>query len=171
MTRSQLVNLPEFFDRYILMCDDVTLIEALSSSLVDIETMDVAELGSLGDRTYAPGKWTIKDIFQHVLDTERIFAYRALTLSRGEKNIVRFDENMYADFAMATRRSLPEILEEFLLIKKSTLLLFQSMNEEMLTRKATNHNGDYSPRMIGFSIAGHQRWHMDIIKDRYLPLI
>jgi hypothetical protein len=87
MTRAQLTDLPEYFDRYINLCDDVTPIEALSLSIIELDNAPIADLLALGDRIYAPDKWTIKDVFQHMIDTERVFAYRAMILARGDKEI------------------------------------------------------------------------------------
>ncbi|MBK7036783.1 MAG: DinB family protein [Bacteroidetes bacterium] len=88
MLLSQLSPLPEYFDRYILKCDDVELTDAIKISITELENAPIDKWKQLGDKTYAPGKWTVKEILQHLIDTERIFCYRALTYARGEKNAV-----------------------------------------------------------------------------------
>ena len=116
MTRSQLHPMPEYFDRYINMTDDVTLFEAFEISLQELKNAPIDKWKALGDRVYAPGKWTVKDLLQHLIDTERIFCYRALAFSRNEPNkMLSYDEDLYAEQADANRRTIEDIMEEFIL--------------------------------------------------------
>ena len=87
MKRSE-ITLPEYFDRYINKCDDVTILEALQQSLQELENAPIEKWKQLGDKVYAPGKWTIREILQHLIDTERVFSYRATAFSRGDENVM-----------------------------------------------------------------------------------
>ncbi|MBK9735490.1 MAG: DinB family protein [Saprospiraceae bacterium] len=172
MIRSQLNPMPEYFDRYILMADDVTLSEALKTSLDELKNLPLDLLQSIGDQVYAPGKWTIKDIFQHLIDTERVFAYRALAFSRKEtQKMISYDEDLYAKNAFAHRRSLVSLVDELITVRKSFIQMFESFTPEMLMLMGLGFKGPYSVLSIGFITAGHQRWHMRVIEQKYYPLI
>lgn len=171
MTRSQLNPMPVYFDRYINLADDVSLSEALDISLKELENAPVDKWAALGDRVYAPGKWTVKDLLQHIMDTERVFCYRALSFARGEREVKPFDEDKYGMNAQAGRRSLTDLLEEAILIRKATNALFRSFSPDMLATMGLGFKGEYSVHSIGFIIAGHQRWHFKVIEERYFPLL
>jgi hypothetical protein len=171
MTRSQLTSLPVYFDRYINMTDDVTVVDALEKSLVELENMPIQTWEKLGDKVYAANKWTVKDILQHLIDCERVFAYRATAFVRGQQEVLSFDEDLFAKNAMANERTLENLLEESIALRKSNILLFKSFNDDMLQREGQGIKGLYSVAAVGFIIAGHQRWHNKILEERYYPLI
>lgn len=172
MKKDQINPMPEYFDRYINKTDDVTLEEAFEISLRELENLPMHEYLALGDRVYEEGKWTLKDIFQHLLDTERVFTYRALAFARNESDkVLSYDEDIYAKHANANRRSLEDIINELKLVRHSFIELYKSFTPEMLLRTGKGFKGEYSVLSIGFMMAGHQRWHMDVIKERYLPLL
>lgn len=169
MKRSNIV-LPNYFDRYILKCDDVTIMESLSTSLIELEKAPTDLWKSIGDKVYAPGKWTIRDILQHLIDTERVFCYRALSFARGDREVRSYDEQQYGEMAKANTRTLEELMEESIALRKSTIHLYKSFSTEMLERSGISFKGEYSVGAIGYIFGGHQRWHFEIISDRYSPL-
>ena len=172
MKRSQLDPVPEYFDRYINKCDDVTILEAIQISIEELDNFPIEKWRALGDKVYAPGKWTVKDILQHLIDTERIFTYRALAFARGEtETLLSYDDDAYAAHAQANGRMLEDLIDELRLVHLSFLKLFSSFNYEMLTRMGNTFRGRYSVASIGFCMPGHQRWHMGILKERYYPLL
>lgn len=121
------------------------------------------------DYRYAEGKWTIKEIIQHIIDTERIFSYRALRISRNDITpLPGFDENDYALNTNANDRHLQSLLTELSIVRQSTLALFKSFSEEQLKRIGIASNNEISVRAIGFIIIGHQKHHQKIYKERYL---
>ena len=118
---------------------------------------------------YAEGKWTIKEIIQHVIDTERIFSYRALRISRNDITALPgFDENDYALNTNANDRHLQSLLTELSIVRQSTLALFKSFSEEQIKRIGIASNHEISVRAIGFIIIGHQKHHQKVYKERYL---
>jgi hypothetical protein len=154
---------------YINAVDDVSLIEGLENGLDQLvsftENIPVEKL----EYRYAEGKWTIKDILLHLIDAERIFAYRALRISRGDKTpLAGFEENDYVPYALANSRSLESLLTEFQFVRNSTLCLFKSFSGEQLAYLGTASNNTISVRAIGFIISGHQNHHLKVIKERYL---
>ena len=121
------------------------------------------------DYRYAEGKWTIKDIIQHLIDSERIFAYRALRFARNDQTaLASFDENTYVDEANANSRSIQDLLSEMLVVRQSTLTLFKSFSEEQLLRRGIASNNTMSVRALGFTIIGHQNHHQRVFQERYL---
>jgi hypothetical protein len=118
---------------------------------------------------YAAGKWTIKDIIQHIIDAERIFGYRALRISRNDTTALPgFEENDYVINANANIRSIKELLSELKIVRSSTILLFKSFSKEQLNRMGVASNHSISVRAIGFVIIGHLQHHVNIINERYL---
>jgi uncharacterized damage-inducible protein DinB len=121
------------------------------------------------DYRYAEGKWTIKEIIQHLIDTERIFVYRALRFSRNDSTeLPGFDENDYADNVNANERSINDLLTEMSALRHANIMFFKSLKEEDLKKKGIASNNLVSVRAIGFIIIGHQNHHMQIFKERYL---
>ena len=117
---------------------------------------------------YAPDKWTIKQMLQHVIDTERIFAYRALAIARKEPaSLMGFDENEYAKNATAAHRNWKEMIAEWKTVRQSTNMLFASFNEEDLKQKGTASDSPISVNAIGFIIFGHALHHLHVLKERY----
>lgn len=126
---------------------------------------------------YAPGKWTIKEILVHLIDDERIFAYRALRYARNDSTPLHgFDENLYSKHSGANARSLDSIFEEYETVRKATLSLFQNLPEASLTRggKGIDFDGSIinkrTVRGLAYHIAGHELRHFNIIKERYLGM-
>ena len=121
------------------------------------------------DYRYAEEKWTIKDIIQHIIDAERVFAYRALRFARNDKTeLPGFEENDYVEEANGNKRSIMELLTELSAVRHATLLLFKSFNEEQLVRIGTASENPMSVRAAGFVIIGHQNHHQKVFEERYL---
>lgn len=117
---------------------------------------------------YAEGKWSIKQMFQHVIDTERIFAYRALAIARKEPAaLLGFDENEYAKNGTAANRNWKDMLTEWRVVRQSTNLLFGSFTEEQLKCMGTASGLPISVNALGFIIFGHALHHLHILKERY----
>ncbi|MHA7059123.1 DinB family protein [Aquimarina sp. M1] len=118
---------------------------------------------------YANGKWTIAEVIQHIIDTERIFAYRALCFARKDKSsLVGFDQDAYVPNSNANYFSKQELLENFEAVRNSSITLFKSFTEEMLLQIGEASGSPMSTRAVGFILSGHQKHHLDIIKARYL---
>ncbi|WP_320814826.1 DinB family protein [Flavobacterium sp.] len=118
---------------------------------------------------YSEGKWTIKDILLHLIDAERIFAYRALRIARNDKTALSgFEENDYVIEALAGNRSMSSLLEEYKMVRNSTICLFKSFSIDQLKRIGEASNCSVSVRAIGVIIQGHEKHHLEIIKERYL---
>lgn len=122
-----------------------------------------------GDYAYAADKWTIKDVLQHVIDTERIFAYRLLRIARGDKSpLPGFEQDDYYITAQASRRSMTSLKEEFTAVRKSTDLLLASLTDEDFERTGTTSGFAASANAIGYLVFGHLMHHKQILEERYL---
>jgi len=172
MKRSAINPMPVFFDRYINLVEDIDLFEAFEKHAPEKVYSDRKRLADLGDRKYAEDKWTVKDILQHVIDNERIMAYRALRFSRNDKTeLAGYDEALLAVNTIASLRSVDDLLQEFNNLRKSTIALFKNMNETMLLNSGIANKTEISPLALGFVIIGHPVHHMNIISERYFPLL
>ncbi len=118
---------------------------------------------------YLPEKWTIQEVWQHVLDVERVLSYRALRYARRDETVLHgFDENLYTDSSRANVRAWASILEEYTAVRASTLQLFKSFDAEMALRRGTAGKSEMTVRAVGFLILGHEIHHVGTIRERYL---
>ena len=172
MIRSQINQMPPFFDRYINLVDDVELVDGLQKSLQTFIEYDFSLLGRLGNHVYSADKWTVKDILLHIIDNERIQSYRALRFARNDKTVLHgYDEELLAANGCASSRTIQDLKNEFLSVRLSTITLFKSMTDEALQRKGMAFEVEISPLSLGFVIIGHQVHHFNVIKEMYLPLL
>ena len=118
---------------------------------------------------YAEKKWTIVQLLEHIIDAERIFSYRALRFARNDKtDLPGFEENSYVENAYSNSRDYQELLEEFVLVRKASEIMFSNFSDEVLKRTGSIDGNKISVRAIGYVNAGHLRHHLAIIKERYL---
>ncbi|RYC67341.1 DinB family protein [Spirosoma sordidisoli] len=172
MTKSDIAIMPQFFDRYINLADDIDLLTALAQPATFDGLIPAETLLALGNQVYAPGKWTVRDIVQHVIDNERIMSYRAMRFARNDKTpLPGYDEELFGQQANANRRSLSSLLEEFALVRQSSLALFRSLDDEALQRTGVCYNQTISSLALGFVLVGHALHHARIIQERYVPLL
>lgn len=118
---------------------------------------------------YAEGKWTLKELLQHLIDAERIFIYRALRFSRNDKTeLSGWDEESYAKEYFLNQVSLKNLMEEFDFLRKSNIIFFRNLNEEIFSRKGVANGNEISVETLGKLIVGHNVHHLNIVKERYL---
>src|SRR4029077_19651122 len=118
---------------------------------------------------YAPDKWTVKEVIGHVLDSERVFAYRALVFSRNDSTTLPgFDQDLWAKHASHADVSMKELVGEFELVRRSTIELFRHMDPAAWTRRGMANNNPISVRGVAYLIGGHTEHHLEILKSRYL---
>ena len=118
---------------------------------------------------YAPGKWSIKEILQHLIDTERIFMYRCFRIARRDTtSLAGFDQNIYITPSMASEKSLQVLLTEYKSVRESSVALLNNLGDKDLCFVGTANESSMSARAAAFTIIGHEIWHMDIIRARYI---
>lgn len=121
------------------------------------------------DYTYQPGKWTIKESLAHMIDTERVFSYRAFCFSRGEKQpLPAFDQDDYMRHAIIEMRTIQDLANEFRAVRESTLYIYNSLTDEQSMLTGTASNYQVSVRALVYMTAGHELHHLDILKERYI---
>jgi hypothetical protein len=148
---------------------DVELADDFDESIAELDGLDLQKLNAAGERVYEPGKWTIKEIFQHIGDSERVLAYRALRIGRNDKTeLPGFDEQLFGANVSVNRRSLKELSDELKLLRVSTKQLYASFSDEALQRDLVINGNQMSALAYGFTIIGHQKHHLRIIEEKYL---
>jgi hypothetical protein len=122
-----------------------------------------------GQSTYAPGKWTLAESLVHVVDTERVFAYRLLRAARADRTLLPgFDQDAWVPYSGASSRTLPSIITEFGAVRATTLQLLDPLDQNALARRAATGGGDVSARGFAWMIAGHAQHHLHLTAERYL---
>ena len=160
---------PAYFATYINQVQNDDCILAMEENLNDIVTFIENISEEKYNYKYQENKWTIKDIVRHIIDAERIFAYRALRFARFDRTpIPGFEENDYAANVSTTAIDMTDLLQEFILVRKSTIKLFESFTEEMLANKGIASGKEISVLAIGFIVSGHAIHHQNVIRERYL---
>ncbi len=167
MNRPQIQEYPEWGNTYISKVEG-DIIEILTAQAEDFPSF-INSILDKADYAYAPGKWTIKELMGHMIDTERILVYRLLCFARGEKaSLPGFEEDDYVASAHFAADNLLNMTEEFRLLRKANLYLIRSLNEEELSRAGSANGKQMTARSLVFIIAGHVIHHTQVIKDRYL---
>ena len=161
---------PAYASMYIdLIPNDGLLLEHLKNNFIAAQSL----INSLPEETllyrYAPGKWTIKEVLVHIIDDERIYAYRALRFARNDKTeLPGFEQDDYTRYSNANSRDIQDIMEEYEAVRNSTIALFKQFDEEVLSRSGTANKNHVTVRALGYHIAGHEMHHLNIIKEKYL---
>lgn len=158
-----------YFERYVNQVPEDDLFVAFENQLPLVQSFLSNVPADKQTFAYASGKWTLKEMLLHIIDTERIFSYRALCIARGEKNsVLGFDEDEYASHSDANSRSWESLVEEFLAVRQSTLLLFKSFSKEALQKSGLANNNPLTVISAGFIILGHFYHHKNVAVERYL---
>ena len=172
MKKSDINQPPCYFDKYINLIDDIEISVAFKRSIVELESLDLAKFKQIGDAVYAEGKWTVKDILQHLIDSERVLGYRSLCIGRNDPTeLPSFDEEVFAANVSTKNRTLEEIIAELKIVRASTELLFESFDDTAMLRFLTIYGNQMSALAYGFAILSHQKYHLKIIEERYFPLV
>lgn len=160
---------PSFYAGYIAQVPDGDVIEALigGAEIAAALLHDVSE--AQGDRAYAEGKWTLKEVLLHCADAERIFAYRALRIARGDTTpLPGWDENTYAPMSGANAREMGSIMNELESVRDASVTLFEGLPAEAWSRRGEANGKPVTVRAIAWITAGHLLHHLEVIQDRYL---
>lgn len=160
---------PAYYGAYLLAARDGDLATALKHASEQQHATCAMVPGDRWEYRYAPGKWTTKEVLQHIIDMERVFAYRAFCFARNERNeLPGADEDAYQAEARTGRRKVPDILREMEAVRRATVELFESLDGEALARGGTANGKHITVPALGWVIAGHAEHHLGIIRERYL---
>ena len=158
-----------YFSRYIDLVPEEDIIGTIEAQGRELTAL----LSPLGEEKaafrYAPEKWSVKQVLGHVTDAERIFGYRLLSIARGEtKSLPGFDENDYMRGANFDQRSFADLLDDFDATRRATLTLLRGLPDDAWTRSGTANDNKTSVRAIAYTLAGHARHHLGVLRSRYL---
>ena len=160
---------PSYFSAYISQVQEDDLKVAFSNQQQVIEHFFTSIPESKTTNGYAEGKWSLKELLQHIIDTERIFNYRALSFARNEKaSLPGFDENEYASMSDANARNWKDLCDELIAVRKSTRFLYDSFSAETQNRSGIGNNNPTTVLAMGFISIGHIYHHKKVIEERYL---
>ena len=159
----------QYYKRYIDLVGDNPILESLKIGLTATNNFFKNIPKSKLEFRYSEGKWTVKEILLHLIDTERVFCYRALYFARNTGSAIEgFDENMFAENSNANTRDLDDLLNEYMAVRNSTINLFTSFSTEVMKKGGLANDNPLSVRSIGFIICGHEIHHANTIQERYL---
>jgi uncharacterized damage-inducible protein DinB len=159
-----------YFEQYIKLVysEDSSILESLKSAQKEFESLLRNVPKEKHGFSYAEGKWTLKEVIQHVIDTERIFCYRALCFARNDKtSLPGYDQDIFVENDNANDRNYYDLLEEMEVLRKSTIQLYKSFSKEALLRTGVASKEKMSVRALGYLFSGHQIHHLNVVKERY----
>ncbi len=166
--RPQQEDASDYFHIYIKQVADDDFLQALQQGYDEMVAFLQQIPGEKWSYRYAPGKWSVAEVLLHLIDTERIMAYRALRIARNDTTpLPGFEQDDYIPFCNAGERSSTSIIEEYRSVRMATLSLFKQLDDAALQRAGTASNSPFTPRSLGFIIVGHQIHHLGVLKERY----
>ena len=164
-----ITNTEGYFVKYTSLVTEDNLTDAFSNQDKIIKDFYVKISEEKSMYAYAVGKWTLKELLQHIIDTERIFCYRALAIARKDTaTLPSFDENLYAANSNANARTWESLVTEMNAVRLTTKILFTSFSEEMFATVGKFSSNTSNPETLGYIMVGHVYHHLDIVEERYL---
>jgi hypothetical protein len=158
-----------YFDKYISLAPEGEIVARLDAQIESTLSLIRGLSEAQGNHRYAPDKWSVKEVIGHLIDTERIFAYRAMRFARNDATpLPGFDENLFVANADFGSRSLADLADEFEHTRKSNVYLFKNLDGDASLRRGVSNNNELSVRAIAYIIAGHELHHAEILRSRYL---
>ena len=168
MTKPATDEYAPFYQGYVDQIEEGDILEILSRQ-IDAASALLDSFNERGDHAYAPGKWTVKQLIQHVIDAERVFQYRILRITRGDKTaLAGFDENDYAAAADVTSRSVEGLIGELVTVRSSTYALVLNISEAQAIQRGEASGAEVSVRALCYITAGHLEHHLRILRERYM---
>jgi hypothetical protein len=169
MNRPEPSEYDPYFEVYISRVPEAEILTPLKNQPTELRQMLADVSDDLGTFRYEDGKWSLKELLSHVIDGERMFAYRVLRIARGDKTPIEgFDQDIYIESSHADERPFAELFDEFELLRRANLLLFQNLDDMDWGRSGTANGVSVSTRALAWIMVGHVRHHMAILRERYL---
>lgn len=168
MNRPETSEYDAYYERYVSQVADEEIIPVLERQPAELRSMFSNVGEDRGNYAYAEGKWTLKEVLSHLIDGERMFAYRVLRISRGDETPIEgFEQDGYIENSNANNRPFAELLEEFELQRRSNILLIKNLSDEATIRRGMASGLGISVRGLIYIMAGHVRHHFAILQERY----
>jgi uncharacterized damage-inducible protein DinB len=160
------------YETYISKVKGNDIVGILEAQRLQMAQLFAAHSERDGNFRYAPDKWTVKEVLGHVCDTERIFAYRALRIARGDQTpLPGFEQDDYVRGGNFAERTLADLAEEFGLVRAASIAFFRSLQKDAWQRRGVANKNEVSVRALAFIVAGHELHHRLILEERYFPAI
>lgn len=160
-----------YYDRYISLISGTEILATLESQRRQMMLLLSGRDEADGDFRYAPDKWSAKQVLGHVCDTERIFAYRALRIARGDRTPIEgFEQDDYVRNGPFVQLPISEIIDEYIAVRRATLTLLRNLDEPAWTRRGIANKNEVSVRALAYIIAGHELHHRRILEEKYFSL-
>lgn len=157
-----------YYGKYVSLIPEDDIVAALEKQPPELMALLSTRKEADGDFRYAPGKWSVKEVLGHVIDTERVFSYRALRIARNDQTPMEgFEQDDYVKYGPFGQCSLPGLVEEFKSVRLATLSLFRGLDEAAWVRRGVANKNGVSVRAIAYIIAGHELHHRNILKEKY----
>jgi hypothetical protein len=169
MSRPQPAEYDPYYQKYVSLVPEEDIVPALENQINDLKTMFDGVPDEKGTFAYADGKWTVKEILSHLIDGERMFAYRVFRIARGDKTPIEgFEQDGYIENSHANLRPIAELFQEFALLRKANVMFFRNLEDVDWVRTGTANSVEISVRSLAWIMVGHVRHHIDILRARYL---
>jgi len=168
IAKPQAGEYPHYFQRYTNLLPDEDILKIMDDYLWQMQQLSNRFSEEAASHRYAEGKWCVKEILGHIIDTERVFAYRGLCFSRNHNvKLPSFDQDEYVENANFMQRTLIDLMDEFEYVRNSSISLFKNMNAELLERTGIVSGYELIVRVIPFIIAGHELHHRLAIEKQF----
>ncbi len=157
------------YERYVSLVPKTNIIETLRHEMADTLALIGSLSDEIADHRYAAGKWSVREVIGHVIDTERIFSYRALRFARNDQTVLPgFDQDAYVENGHFDHRRLIDLAREYEQVRKASIELFISLADEAWSRRGVANNAEVSVRALAWIIAGHELHHKQVLRTKYL---
>src|SRR5688572_18842418 len=158
-----------YYEHYVSLVENDDIIDTLGSQPTRLQDLLTAMPEENGNYRYADGKWSVKEVLGHLIDGERMFAYRLFRISRGDETPIEgFEQDGYIENAHSDDRSFSDLLEEFSLLRRANMMFFNNLKDDAWTRVGTANKARISVRALAYIMAGHIEHHLGVLKERYL---
>jgi len=169
MSRPQPAEYDPYYQKYVGLVPEDEIVPALDGQTDELDKLFDGVPEEKGTFAYADGKWTLKEVLSHLIDGERMFAYRVFRIARGDKTPIEgFEQDGYIENSHANRRTFSELLNEFRLLREANVLFFKNLETGDWVRTGTANNVEISVRSLAWIMVGHIRHHSAILRERYL---
>ena len=169
MKRPETSEYAEFYAGYVSLVEETDIVSALQTQLTEIEILFAEMPLEKAGYRYAPDKWSIKQLLGHMIDGERVFAYRALRFARNDQTpLPGFDQDTFMENSNFDERTIADLLEEFLYLRQANVIFFKTLDEKAWSNIGTASNAPVSVRAIAYVMVGHVRHHVNILRQHYL---
>src|SRR5688572_18733194 len=169
MTRPEKNEYDPYYEKYVALVENDDIVGTLAAQPTKLQDLLTGLPEDKGAFAYADGKWSIKEVLSHLIDGERMFAYRLFRISRADETPIEgFEQDGYIENAHSNGRSFADLLEEFSLLRRANMIFFNNLSDDAWSRIGTANNVRISVRALVYIMAGHVDHHLAILKERYV---